>query len=121
MKHYLLVSPTMSDMIPITDDGRGPVEEWCDVACVLAENKKEARKSWRKLEKWRDRSQDEYGWPPHWGIKAEEVICPHGVTGNCGMEDCPIEGADEEFFCKQCEAEWKEQDRDETIPAQALD
>ena len=42
MKHYYVVSPEMSEVVPVCDDGSGPLEVFCCVAEVDAPTKREA-------------------------------------------------------------------------------
>lgn len=74
---YIVVSPEMESVIPITDDGRGPVEPYCDVALVDAANRNEAR--WKAWRTWKQHGADwpaeasDNDWFPTRGLQVEEA------------------------------------------------
>lgn len=98
---YWVTSPEYGVLIPILDDGSGPIEYGCDVEEVWAPNKRDAIKiavkKWRTERGWwsnrnyvHDRMAD--GLNPFVGIKAELAMCGHGVVTF--------------YECKECDDEW---------------
>lgn len=74
MKHYIVISPEMSEVIPILDDGTGPTEYFCCAVVVEAENKRDAKsyalktkefKAWLEEARWNKSN-------PFSGLKVEE-------------------------------------------------
>lgn len=43
MQHYYVVSPEWGEIVPVTDEGEGPMEYACDVVEVEASNRADAR------------------------------------------------------------------------------
>lgn len=108
MTHYIVVSPEMSKMVPITDDGLGPIEDFCCVVSVDADSKTEARKIAIKSPEMRDwvddaRSDDKN---PFAGLKVYLGKCKHGV---CWCDLCRGE-------CEECYAEYDAEHPEETTP-----
>ena len=81
MNHYLVISPEMSDIIPILDDGSGPVEVFCCAASVEASTKREAKIkaiTHPDMKRWVGEQRSD-GHNPFTGLRVEIPICPHGV------------------------------------------
>lgn len=97
MPHYFVVSPEMSEVVPVLDYGQGPLEYFSCVATVDAANKRDAIKAaikHPKMKPWvQERRSD--GLSPFAGLKAEETRCPHG---KCYCEMC-------NEHCAECAAE----------------
>lgn len=97
MKHWIVISPEYGTMIPIMDDGTGPMEYGCDVVCVDAETARQAKVA--GVRKMRETYPD--GWlsrvegNPYNGIYAKTALCPHLHR----MCDC---ASPEEYDCEQC-------------------
>ena len=94
MTHYFVVSPTMSYVVPILDDGTGPIEEGACVVSVEARTKRDARKLAVKhpdMADWVDmaRGDDQN---PFSGLDVWDAECSHGV---CMCDMCRGE-------CQQC-------------------
>ena len=119
-KHWSVTSPEFGEVIPILDDGSGPMEYGCDYALVIAPTKRAARslavRAWRKNARTHSDSlkepmagvEEAYGrlqWcdggneNPFVGLKVEELApCPtHGYA----LEDCSEQGG--------CFPEWHEE------------
>jgi len=97
MTHYNVISPEMSFVIPILDDGSGPTEYFACVASVDAKNKREAKSLALKdvlffdwIQWARDNEKN-----PFSGLKVEDPICKHGI---CWCDICGQE-------CEECYAE----------------
>jgi len=81
MKHYWVISPEMSEVVPVTDDGQGPREYFACCVAVEANNKREALKAavkhpdmqpWVNECRWGGRN-------PFTGLYVEDPVCKHGV------------------------------------------
>ena len=84
MTHYLVITPPYDILIPILDDGTGPVESHCDVLEIEAINPREAKinavREWRRMQHnghWRDarwiRDQQSNNANPFSGLKVEDL------------------------------------------------
>ena len=101
MKHYYVVTPEMSEVIPILDYGQGPLEYFCETALVECEDPRDAKSlaiAAGLLPKWLD---DSGGSNPFTGLKVEDPLCMHGV---CCCDVCNGE-------CGQCMADDEENDK----------
>jgi hypothetical protein len=98
--HYSVISPEMGEIVPVTDDGQGPMEYWNEWALVLASNKREAKilavrgevidgGMWDWVKEAR-----QYDINPFSGMEAEPSVCGHGVCWGCALS------------CLQCEREF---------------
>jgi hypothetical protein len=91
--HYFVVSPEMSEVIPVTDYGQGPTEYFSCVATVEADNKRDAKVLALKTDEMRDwilQARGD-GQPPLAGLEVLEAQCPHGV---CVCDGCKGECSD---------------------------
>lgn len=75
MRRFYVISPEMSVVIPICDDGTGPMEYGCDVVEVEARTKRDARHLGFKLMReakmaWATEHEDGC---PFAGMKVEEI------------------------------------------------
>jgi len=98
VRHWMVSSPEMSVVIPILDDGTGPLEYFHDVAWVEATSKREAiRLGTPKLTEWASQARS-YGLNPFVGVRAELATCEHGVCycDMCGDRECAACEADQE-------------------------
>lgn len=103
--HYAVMSPEMSAVIPITDEGFGPTEYFCCVAEVEAPTRNAAR--WlaiktKEFEPWMD--DVGRGEMPIKGLEVVDQKCEHGV---CHCTDCTEkrveEKGDDFLYCKACQ------------------
>jgi hypothetical protein len=87
--HYEVLSPEMGAVQPVTDDGEGPMEYWCDWVMVLATNKRDAMIQAIKhpdFKEWRQEARDA-NINPFSGVKATLALCEHGVCWGCADEE----------------------------------
>lgn len=106
--HWSVVTPEYGTVIPILDDGTGPIEYGADYVCVEADTKRQALVAGvRKLRStgshWME-DQNSDGASPFTGLKAEKLLCPHGVCCFCDLDNCPIQY--DTVVCQQCEDDW---------------
>ncbi len=100
MKHWWVVSPEMSEVVPVTDDGQGPLEYFCDVECVAAPTKRKAiALGVARMKKWPHEARSD-GCNPFAGVTAKNAECPHGVCC-CDLKEC----ANWNDYCEKCEEE----------------
>jgi len=107
-KHvYEVVTPTYTVM-EIVIDNMGPTYDIKDWTSVEASSKREAVQI--AVREWLNekclyneanyvQSRKKDGLCPWTGIRAEILKCPHGVEMPVGFSD--------DFWCAQCEADWK--------------
>ena len=92
MKHYFVISPEMYEVIPILDDGTGPLEYFQCVAAIEAESKRDAKVLALRHPDMRDWVHGARGddMNPLSGFTVEEASCPHGRCLCCGpdCDDC---------------------------------
>ncbi|KKL92123.1 hypothetical protein LCGC14_1887810 [marine sediment metagenome] len=101
--HWVVVSGVMSEMIPITDDGLGPIEEWCDVVGVEAATRRKAIVAGvKEMPKWATYQRKD-SCSPFTGVIAELAECPHGFCW-CDMMD-PDPHPTQGDYCEACDAE----------------
>ncbi len=111
LKPWLVCSPEYGEVIPITDEGQGPMEYGCDVVHVLAETRRDAllmgvllfrQQGARYLDRYSDEN-------PYAGVKVESQIChAHGMETIIWNHD--------HFECTTCELAYlaeAERERDE--------
>jgi hypothetical protein len=87
----------MNEVIPITDDGMGPLEYFCCAVSVEARNREEAKRIAIKtpeMARWVEEARDN-GKNPFAGVSVIDPLCKHGV---CGCDICRSE-------CSECIAE----------------
>ena len=87
-RHYEVISPEMGRVEPVTDDGQGPMEYWCDWVCVLAINARDARSQAVKhpdFKSWVQEARDS-DINPFSGVEAKLTLCEHGVCWGCAPE-----------------------------------
>lgn len=94
-KWYIVCTGTMTEVIPICDDGSGPIEDWRDCTYVYAKTKNRAKwlayrhfcrmscsnrlKYWEKS-KW-PKAIQENNWHPLHGFTAQELPCSPNEIG----------------------------------------
>ena len=100
-RHWLVTSGLISEVVPILDDGTGPIEEWKEMTYVVARTKRKAiikgLKSddlahWVKIQR-----QDDVN--PFIGVEANTVICEHGY---CWCELVPYPHSEQDDYCESC-------------------
>src|ERR1700674_701285 len=112
MKHWWVVTPEYGEVIPILDDGSGPMEYQSDVVCVDAPNKRAAKVA--AVRRLRDLFPN--GWlrdhdaNPFTGLKAEPAECKHGKIA------CDCERRQDDY-CEECEREHMGRRGEESTPA----
>ena len=90
-RHYQVISPEMSRVDVVCDDGTGPLEYWKDWGIVLAKTKHEAR--WLAVKSdnfrsWRQEARDAHILPVS-GLEVDLCLCEHGVCWGCdGLGNC---------------------------------
>lgn len=97
MNHYLVVSPEMSEIVSLLDDGSGPREYFHCVCSVAAKTQREAKIKAIKhpdMKKWVEEQRDN-DCNPFTGLTVESPLCPHGIC-----------------FCDMCEGECAECDKE---------
>ena len=77
MHHWFVVSPEMSEVVPVLDDGTGPLEYFRDVEEVDAPTAREALRIGVPLLKSWFREARLDGRNPWAGVKATREQCPH--------------------------------------------
>jgi hypothetical protein len=97
MHHYWVVSPEMSEIVPVLDTGEGPTEYFHCVVPIEAETAADAKVLALKdpeMEAWIQEARSD-GHNPLIGLKAEVAYCPHGICSCChdGCEKCDLEYA----------------------------
>lgn len=102
MKRWYVITPEYGQVVPVLDDGTGPMEYGADVVEVEAETKRDAiafgvrlmlRGRWREF-KW-CRDQRLSGLSPYAGVKAEPAPSPELLAHVescelCGDELCNV-------------------------------
>ena len=92
-RHYEVLSPEMSAVQPVTDDGEGPIEFWVEWVCVLATDRRDALKQAIKhtdFQPWvKEARRDQIN--PFSGVKARLTLCKHGVCWACNDELMPCD------------------------------
>lgn len=104
MHHWYVVSPEMSKVMPVLDDGTGPIEDFHDVTEVDAPTAREAlRIGVPQLRKWFDEARSDKR-NPRTGVKAIRPQCPHL---GCWCKFCQPSGEEygAEGNCPECEKE----------------
>jgi hypothetical protein len=99
LRHYEVVSPEMSRIDVVCDDGTGPCEYGCDWCVVLAPNKREARIKAIKhddFSDWVDEARGD-GINPFTGLVVTLARCEHGVCWICRVETAP-----DGITCDEC-------------------
>lgn len=98
MKHYIVVSPEMSEKINLgLEDGTGPLEYFRCAVSIEANTKAEARRLAVKhpdMQAWVDEARGD-GINPFVGLIVESPVCKHGV---CWCDIC-------KGWCDACVAE----------------
>jgi hypothetical protein len=110
MRHWWVSTPEFGVMVPLLDDGTGPLEYQCDVVCVDAATRREAivagvKKMRAEGAKWFE----SHDGNPFVGIKAESARCEHGeLTCDCAGEAVceKCEEAIDRAHSLEMEAEW---------------
>ena len=95
LEPWLVCSPEYGEVVPVTDEGQGPMEYGCDVVFVEAETRRDALvlgvKAFRDMDAHYLGDQDN----PFAGVKVKSMTCPaHGR---------PVWIRDH-YECPQCEA-----------------
>lgn len=87
MTHYMIVSPEMSKVVPVLDDGTGPTEYFCCVCFEDAPNIHTALAQALRNEEMKPwvRQQRSDGKNPFSGLETELCECKHG---KCWCPDC---------------------------------
>ena len=91
LHHYAVITPEYGEVVPILDDGTGPMEYGCDCVEVLARNKRDALLLGVKYMRSRPR---EYKWfkyddeNPFAGVKVE---CLDGAPGYQELDEAAKE------------------------------
>ena len=99
-RHWVVVSGVMSEMLPVTDDGLGPIEEWRDVVAVRTATRREAIVVGVKLmPKWAAYQRND-DMNPYTGVTAEQAECQHGFCW-CDMVG-PDPHPDQGDYCEAC-------------------
>ena len=76
----MVVSGPIDELIPICDDGTGPIETSHEVVCVDAPSKAKAKVAGLRLMKDWPGYQRQDGCSPFTGVTVEEITaCPHGL------------------------------------------
>lgn len=94
LKPWYVISPEYGTVIPIMDDGTGPMEYNCDVVEVEAETQRDALLLGVKIMRgdaschWHDDAECPYA-----GMKVESALCEHG-------------GVTFEDACVECNRQW---------------
>lgn len=105
MAHWEVVSGEYGEVVPILDDGTGPMEFGADYVAVEAPTKREAIKLAIKspeFQNWVDMKRGD-GQNPFSGVKAYNPVCKHGV---CVCDMCKGE-------CGECYREVEEDSKDD--------
>ena len=98
LKPWLVASPEYGEVIPVLDDGTGPMEYGCDVVFVEAESRTDAllmgvmlfRQKGARYLRYFDEN-------PYAGIKVESQVCQsHGLES--------VEWKGDHYECNICEA-----------------
>lgn len=93
LKPWLVVTPEYGEVIPVLDDGTGPVEYGCDIVFVEAETRQDAILIGVKIMRERGDAYYRHGHAdnPWAGVKAELQTCPvHGTAvWNEDHFECP--------------------------------
>ena len=93
---WMVCSPEYGEVVPVLDDGTGPMEYGCDVVHVEAETKQDALYLGVLLLKRQGARYFNHAENPYAGVKVESQICPaHGM---------PVWNKDH-YECPTCEAE----------------
>ena len=103
-KHYFVISPEITKMMPVMDDGSGPEETFCCVASVVAKTKRAAKIKALKhkdMQDWVNEQRSDCR-NPFTGLKTEETKCRHG---KCYCELCNEN-------CEECEIEWENRNQE---------
>jgi hypothetical protein len=96
LQPWLVCSPEYGEVVPILDDGTGPMEYGCDVVHVEAETREDALLLGVMLLKKQGARYVVDGENPYAGVKVESMICPkHGMP----------EWKGDHYDCPTCEAE----------------
>ena len=99
MPLWVVIGPEYGEVVPVTDEGQGPIEYTCDVVEVGAETRRDALVLGVRLLRDQPYLQGDPDENPFTGVKVEQVsACPHGVLTNGS------------FRCQRCYAEWTAQD-----------
>lgn len=90
--HYFVVSPEMSEVVPVLDTGEGPTEYFRCVASVEAANKQDAKVlalRTKEMSDWVTECRSD-GVNPFAGLEVRNAICPHGFCfcDGCDPEAC---------------------------------
>lgn len=120
-RHWWVVSPVMSVVVPILDDGSGPTEHYCDVVCVEAATKREAlRLGVGLMKEWPHEARADDA-NPFAGVKAEDARCRHGFCG-CDLVDCDRNAAfPHGDYCEACDEEHRaKEEADDSIRRENL-
>lgn len=88
---WLVCSPEYGEVVPILDDGTGPMEYGCDVAHVEAESREDALYLGVLLMRKQGARYLRDCENPYAGVKVESQMCPrHGMPTWCGDHyECP--------------------------------
>ncbi len=85
LKPWYVVSPEYGTVMPILDDGTGPMEYGCDVVRVEAETRRDALAFGVRLMladsscRWVQDCRSDW-MSPYAGMKVESALCPHENT-----------------------------------------
>ena len=97
MKHWIVVTPEVGVVIPVLDDGSGPMEYGCDVVEVEAESRRDAIALGVRLMlrgRWREytycKEQRAARCSPYTGVRAELLLdCePSTPHKDCDCMSC---------------------------------
>ena len=93
---WLVCSPEYGEVVPVTDEGQGPMEYGCDVVHVEAESKRDALYLGVLLFRQQHARYLRDAENPYAGVKVQSMRCPaHGLPQWRTREQC--------WICPQCE------------------
>jgi len=91
MPLWIIVGPEYGTVVPVTDEGQGPMEYGCDVVEIEAETRRDALVLGVRLLRSQPYLQNYPDENPFTDVKVERVLeCPH---------DKPVGSL---FWCEQC-------------------
>ena len=87
MRHWWVRSPEIATMVPVMDDGSGPMEYGCDVVCIAATDRRSAIVAGvAAMVEWPTVARGDRV-NPFAGVTADDAACPHGVC-TCDIAGC---------------------------------
>ena len=102
-RHWIVISPELSGVIPVLDDGSGPREYWRESVSVIAPTERGAKVAavWTMTE-WPQYARHELGMTPFAGLEVRDAVCAHGFCW-CDLEDCTVnDDLANEDYCETC-------------------